>query len=155
VLVAAHAAAALLFAHRVLSDECRLTCLTRGLVRTKDTADLDADDAPTACHRFIPSGPALPVGNSMIVGYKAPREPRLIPGSLLIITLASGRGWLSCSAYRSVCSARSNVDVFDLDLPTSLPDNPFDPDLHFSRPALRDSPASLRERSSSVGFQCA
>jgi hypothetical protein len=30
-------------------------------MRTTDTADLDADDA--AYHSFIPSGPALPVGN--------------------------------------------------------------------------------------------
>ena len=32
-------------------------------MRTKDTADLDADDAPSTCHSFILSGPALLVEN--------------------------------------------------------------------------------------------
>jgi hypothetical protein len=76
----------------------------------------------------------------MIVGYKAPREPQLVPGSLLIIPLASGRLWLSCRACRSVSSGGANIDVFNLDLPTSMPNDPLDPDLHFSRPALRDPP---------------
>ena len=76
----------------------------------------------------------------MIVGYKAPNEPQLIPGSLLNIPLASGRGWLSCRGCRRVFSGRSNIDVFNLDLPTSLPNNPLDPDPHFSRPALPRAP---------------
>jgi hypothetical protein len=53
---------------------------------------------------------------------------------------ASGREWLSRHACRSVFSGRANIDVFNLDLPTSLPNDPLDPDLHFSRPAPRDSP---------------
>jgi hypothetical protein len=122
------------------SDERRFTCLIHGPCAPKrrptSMPRRPQQLAPVSLQAGRPCrGELIPRQGSMIVGCKAPRESQLIPGPLLVIPLASGRGWLSCRACRSVLSGRANIDVFNLDLPTSLPNDPLDPDLHFSRPA--------------------